>query len=153
MTYMIKKKAGKFPCQGVIDRSLSYCDLTQKACNDLDISDCPGHDLALLTYGGADIPKNEGRLSPVPGRLVQKIQRGDYIDMSELLRDNMELECQRASDETTGANLGLGDQPSRREVPDLIPWVQCFGVYAAVVNVKYPHRTLTTSGVSNLGCV
>ena len=74
----------------------------------------------------------DGRLSPVPGRLVQKIQRGDYIDMAELLRDNMELERQQASHETTSANLGLRDQPSRREVSDLIPWVQCFGVYAAV---------------------
>lgn len=75
----------------------------------------------------------------MPGKLVQKIQRGDYVDMAELLRDNMELERRKASREST---LALGIQPSRREVPDLISWVQCFGVYAAVVTAKHPDRIL-----------
>ena len=44
--------------------------------------------------------------------------------------------------EIPAAGLGLGVQPSRREVPDLISWVQCFGVYAAVVSVKHPDRVL-----------
>ena len=34
----------------------------------------------------------EERLPLVLGKLVQKIHRGDYVDMAELLRDNMELE-------------------------------------------------------------
>lgn len=38
-------------------------------------------------------------------------------------------------------DLAWGVQPSRREVPDLISWVQCFGVYAAVVANKHPDRT------------
>lgn len=54
----------------------------------------------------------------------------------------MELERRRASREVTSANLGLGAQPSRREIPDLISWVQCFGVYAAVVSAKHPDRML-----------
>ena len=94
---------------------------------------------------GSDTPApfmlGEG-LPPVPGKLVQKIQRGDYVDMAELLRDNMEVERRRASREVTSTNLGLGAQPSRREVPDLISWVQCFGVYAAVVSAKHPDRML-----------
>jgi hypothetical protein len=78
-------------------------------------------------------------LPPVPGKLVQTIQRGDYVDMADLFRDNMELERRKASREST---LALGIQPSRREVPDLISWVQCFGVYAAVVTAKHPDRIL-----------
>ena len=81
-------------------------------------------------------------LPPVPGKLVQKIQRGEFVDMAELLRDNMELERRRTAREMPAAGLGLGVQPSRREVPDLISWVQCFGVYAAVVSVKHPDRLL-----------
>jgi hypothetical protein len=95
-----------------------------------------------LASGNTDAPASftlgEG-LPPVPGKLVQKIQRGDYVDMAELLRDNMELERRKASREST---LALGIQPSRREVPDLISWVQCFGVYAAVVTAKHPDRIL-----------
>ena len=75
----------------------------------------------------------------MPGKLVQKIQRGDYVDIAELLRDNMELECRKASCESTPA---LSIQPSRREVPELISWVQCFSVYAAVVTAKHPDRIL-----------
>ncbi len=30
-------------------------------------------------------------LPHVPPKLVKKIQKGDYVDMAELLRDNMEL--------------------------------------------------------------
>ena len=48
-------------------------------------------------------------LPPVPGKLVQKIQRGDYVDMAELLRDNMEVERRRASREVTSTNLPLGE--------------------------------------------
>ena len=73
----------------------------------------------------------------MPGKLVQKIQRGDYVDMAELLRDNMELEHRKASCEST-PGPALGIQPSRREVPDLISWVVCFSVYAAVVTAKHP---------------
>ena len=37
-------------------------------------------------------------LPPVPVKLVTKIQRGDYVDMAELLRNNMEMERRQPSD-------------------------------------------------------
>ena len=79
-------------------------------------------------------------LPPVLGRLIQKIQRGDYVDMAELLCDNMELECRKASHESSASALGLGIQPSCREVPDLISWVQCFGVYSPIMSAKHANR-------------
>ena len=36
----------------------------------------------------------------------------------------------------------LGVQPSCQEVPDLISWVQCFGIYATVVSVSHPDQIL-----------
>ena len=105
------------------------------------------------TSGNNDLPApfmlGEG-LPPVPGRLVQKIQRGDYVDMAELLRDNMELERRKASCESSASALGLGIQPSCREVPNLISWVQCFGVYAAIVSAKHADR-MSTPGLPDHG--
>ena len=75
-------------------------------------------------------------LPPVPHKLVKKIQKGDYVDMAELLRDNMELGRRQSLE----AGLGGGARPSRREVPDLLSWIACFGMYASVVAQKYPHR-------------
>ena len=68
------------------------------------------------TSGVTPAPFTLGELPAVPGRLVQKIQRGDFVDMAELLRDNMELECRRAAHETPVSNIGLGIQPSHHEV-------------------------------------
>ena len=76
-------------------------------------------------------------LPPVPSKLVAKIHKGDFVDMAELLRDNIEAERRRsqASNPDTPSSV-----PGRREVPDLFSWVQCFGVYAAVVSSKSPEK-------------
>ena len=76
-------------------------------------------------------------LPPVPSKLVAKIHKGDFVDMAELLRDNIEAERRYswASNPDTPSSI-----PGRREVPDLFSWVQCFGVYAAVVSSKSPEK-------------
>lgn len=79
-------------------------------------------------------------LPPVPAKLASKIRRGEYVDMAELLRDNMELERRRDTREVSSNAFGLNQQPNRREVPDLLSWVQCFGMYAAVLSSSYPER-------------
>ena len=76
-------------------------------------------------------------LPPVPAKLVAKIQKGDYVDMAELLRDNMEYECRQATSDSSGSRSG---RANRREVPDLLSWITCFGVYASVVCDKSPKK-------------
>ena len=79
-------------------------------------------------------------LPPVPHKLASKILWGEYIDMAELLRDN--LEAQRRAATTAAATPHPSSTPkSRREVPDILSWVQCFGIYMAVVTSKCPERT------------
>ena len=73
-------------------------------------------------------------LPAVPAKLVRKIQKGGYVDMAELLRDNMEL-CRRGEEEK-----GNSSKSTRRSVPDLLSWVACFGLYASIVGDKNPHR-------------
>ena len=74
-------------------------------------------------------------LPVVPARLVKKILKGDYVDMAELLKDNMEVERRRA-----GAGGEAPIAASRREVPDILSWLHCFSLYAAVITSKYPEK-------------
>ena len=76
-------------------------------------------------------------LPPVPAKLVAKIQKGDYVDMAELLRDNMEYERRQTTSDSSESKSG---RASRREVPDLLSWITCFGIYASVICDKSPEK-------------
>jgi hypothetical protein len=71
---------------------------------------------------------------PIPHRLVRRIQAGDFIEMRELLADNIALynrftELQGVSQ--VGA-LPPAVHPQIREVPSLISWTHCILAYMAV---------------------
>ena len=76
-------------------------------------------------------------LPAVPARLVKKILRGDFVDMAELLRDNMEAERRRAGHD---GETSQGSRPARREIPDILSWLHCFSLYAAIVGSRYPGK-------------
>ena len=52
----------------------------------------------------------------------------------QLLKDNMEEERRRLSAEG-------GSHFNRREVPDILSWLQCFNLYMAVVVLVHPEKT------------
>ena len=79
-------------------------------------------------------------LPPIPAKLVAKIQKGDFVDMAELLRDNMEAERRRSKEDGASTSSGQLTQ-SRREVPDILSWVQCFGIYTSIVVQTRPEKT------------
>ena len=80
-------------------------------------------------------------LPVVPAKLVRKILSGEFVDMAELLKDNMEAERRRHSSNADAMQGHLGQPSARREVPDLMSWLQCFSSYAAVVCSKHPEKT------------
>ena len=63
------------------------------------------------------------------------------MDMAELLRVNIEADWRRTKEGDAGPSEG---QPSssqtRREIPDLLSWIQCFGVYACIVANSHPDK-------------
>ena len=75
-------------------------------------------------------------LAPVPAKLMGRILRGNFVDMAELLRDN--LEAQRRGVIQESSVIPSDPKRSRQEVPDLLSWVQCFGTYMAVVTSAQP---------------
>ena len=77
-------------------------------------------------------------LPPVPAKLVAKIRKGDFVDMADLLRDNIEASRRQADSEQH--RCGGEGKKARWEIPDFLSWLQCFGVYASVVADQQPER-------------
>ena len=71
---------------------------------------------------------------PIPARLVSRISSGQFVEMRDLLSDNIALHDKL---ESFHGSYGLAAlphplRPRVREVPSLISWVYCFAAYAAV---------------------
>ncbi len=80
-------------------------------------------------------------LPVVPAKLVRRILRAEYVDMAELLKDNMEAERRRWQQEGASSQGPFMGRVTRREIPDVLSWLQCFTTYAAVVTARYPEKT------------
>ena len=78
-------------------------------------------------------------LPVVPPGIVKRILKGAFVDMAELLKDNLEMERRRSLVEN-GAMPPFQARHSRREIPDVLSWLHCFTLYAAVVCSKYPNK-------------
>ena len=76
-------------------------------------------------------------LPAVPARLVKKILDGEFVDMAELLHNNVEVERRRADQ---GGPTTSELRRLRREVPDIMSWLQCFGMFASVHTNRRPER-------------
>ena len=83
-----------------------------------------GHPASSVTLGA-------GLYTPVPSRLVAKIESGEFIDMGELLPDRVGT----SRPEDLGKVL-----PKRRTVAGILEWIKCFNVYMAVISCKEPGR-------------
>ncbi len=77
---------------------------------------------------------NQG-FPPVPAKLVRKILQSEFVDMSKLLRDNIEAERRRGMQ---GESSNTNPKTPRRDIPDILSWIQCFGIHVSVVASKYP---------------
>ncbi len=135
-----------FPAGGRLGEALEPEEVRR-----LDLRTFPSNIPSRVSTAGEEVPerkeksgstkKIEGRpfllseaLPAVPARLVKKILKGEYVDMAELLRDNVEAERRK------GTGEGESSQPRRREIPDILSWVQCFSAYAAIVGTQYPGK-------------
>ena len=75
-------------------------------------------------------------LPPIPARLVEKIQKGSFVDMKELLGDNITLFQRMEEVHKPGSSshqwVTTAPSPKLREVSSLLSWVSCFITYMAV---------------------
>ena len=73
-----------------------------------------------------------GRLLPIPEKLVCRIQEGRYINMAELLPDNLEASDSIDDDQTTTTKL------KQQDVTQIMDLIQCFSIFIAVVSCAKP---------------
>ena len=87
-------------------------------------------------------------LRPIPGRLVRRIRAGEFVEMRDLLADNITLHDQLESVQSPLANavIPAGLRPRVREVPSLISWVYCYLAYLAVRTECQSTREMITYG-------
>lgn len=74
-------------------------------------------------------------LPPVPGWLAKRIESGQFIEMGELLPERLGLLGSSADDE--------GSKTSKQKcksVASILEWIQCFGIYVAVLARSQPER-------------
>ena len=89
------------------------------------------------TSGGIETPSSSGGIettpfvlseaSPViPKKIVNRILKGEFVDMAELLKDNMEADRRKRTAEGIAPKPAFGSVASCRDVPDVMSWAQCF---------------------------
>ena len=76
-----------------------------------------------------------------PAKLSAKITSLQYIDLRELLQDNLGLlkNLEELDTKLMSASLPTAARPKLREVKDILTWVSCFTLYIAVLGQAHPH--------------
>ena len=84
---------------------------------------------------------------PVPARLVDKIKSGKYVDMKEMLSDNISLlrslEALHPAMHA-GLNLAAPTKPRLRDVGDILTWAYCFMGYISIRTPDQATRDMLT---------
>ena len=102
---------------------------------------------ADLSIGNEALPKANPLvptglgLPALPKKLVARIWANEYIDFSELPPAKGKVWALNQSLEGQVILVQAEDLlQSKRLIPDLPTWIQCFAVYATVLTKKYPGR-------------
>ena len=69
-------------------------------------------------------------LPPIPAKVVDRIRAGSFVDLKELLPDNMAL-LQRLQETSTGPQAASGSSSRMREIRDPLTWAACFMGFVA----------------------
>ena len=84
-------------------------------------------------------------LPPVPQKMVVKIQSKEFVDMSELLPNC--LGCLKTGQITDDQATS---RPTKRYISTILAWIQCFGIYMAVLTQKHPEQMSDLLGYQHI---
>ena len=86
----------------------------------------PHHRMILMIFSPA--------VDSIPYRIVQRIQAGEFVDMRDLLANNISLHNQLEDlhGQTQIASTPASLRPRLREIPSLSSWMYCFAAYMTV---------------------
>ena len=78
-------------------------------------------------------------LPPLPKKLVDKILAGEYVDFAELPPARGKARAVPQALEGQIVVVQAADLlQSRRVIPDLATWMQCYAIFTAVIASKNP---------------
>ena len=75
---------------------------------------------------------------PVSGKLVSAIVSGAFVELALLLEDPSDVEDPSFS--LWDDRLVLRPRRKRKQITDIVAWVQAFGIYTLVMCSYFPHR-------------
>ncbi len=78
-------------------------------------------------------------LPVVPARIVRRILKGDFVDMAELVEENLELEARRSVE---GEETKPLPPHKLRPVADLLGWTKAFCHFAGIVVQAHPSKAV-----------
>jgi hypothetical protein len=81
--------------------------------------------------------------APIPAKLVKRILLHEFVEMSELMPENLEEPQAEAPVFTfVGSMVVPKPNPSKKNaVTDILTWVECFNSYIAVFTTFHPSRS------------
>ena len=103
--------------------------------SDIQCPVCYSH-LSLGTVASVPPFSLASSFPPIPAKLVSKIQSLQFMEMRELLPDNIAA----CADSTTVPNVRNDLRPKQREISSILTWVSAFVTYTAVVAAVHPDR-------------
>ena len=83
-------------------------------------------------------------LPPVPGKLITKLESGQFIESAELQPDRLGITA--ASDDDGSKASKSKNNP----ITSITEWIQCFGIYTAVLLMFQLHRVADLLGYQRL---
>ncbi len=90
-------------------------------------------------------------LPPISRRLVDKIQALEYVDLAELPpARGRSRPSHQLSDDRIVVVQAADLLQTRKIIPDLATWVQCFTLYITALTGKHPHRLTDLLGYMSL---
>ena len=84
------------------------------------------------------------RTSPVPGKLIIKIESGQFIELGELWTDRLGITA--ASDD----DGSKASKSKNKPITSITEWIQCFGISTAVLSKFQPHQVADLLGYQTL---
>ena len=86
----------------------------------------------------------------IPGKLVRKIQAGVFVEMKDLLPDNIALLEQWEAMPSSTHVCGMPHRTPRREVTSVTTWAACFATYVSILGQAHPHLVQDRLGYMQL---
>jgi len=91
--------------------------------------------------GASGVVAQKFQLGPtlpvVLARIVRGVLREDYVDMTELTEESLELELRRATEGDEGKPIPFS---KLKPVPDVLTWARSFCIYASIVISAHPSK-------------